>query len=309
MVADAEYQALLDLAAQIGADPTLVQGATGSVSLKRDGVMWVSAAGAWLAQAATREIMVPVGLAADGGTMPSVVAGQNRHGLRPSADAAMHATLPHPVVVHAHCVETLAWAARQGAERLVASRLAGLNWRFVPYARPGAALAGAIRARIRPRTDVLVLGNHGLVVGGETVEAVEALLFEVQQCLCRPVREAPAGDIAALTALAAGTGYVPAADARTHGIGTDPAALAVARRGSLYPGHVTVLGPGIAAFPPADPHPRAMLVAPGLGVLMHSDAPPEAHALARCLADVTARLDPGETLAVLTPAQEAELLD
>ncbi len=302
MVADAEHRALLELAAQIGADPNLAQGATGSVSLKQDGMMWVSAAGAWMAQAATRAIMVPVRL-------PFVVAAQDPHGLRPSVEAAMHAALPHPVVLHVHCVETLAWAVQKDAERLVASRLAGLNWRFVPYARPGAALAQAILARIRPRTDVLVLGNHGLVVCGETVEAAEALLFEVQQCLCRPVREAPAADMAALTALAAGTDYLPVADARTHGIGTDAASFAVAQRGSLYPDHVLFLDPGVATFPPAGPRPPPMLVAPGLGVLMRYDASSEAHALARCLADVTARLDPGETLAVLTMAQEAELLD
>lgn len=308
MMADAGHQALLELAAQIGVDPNLAQGATGGVSLKRDGVMWVSASGTCLAHAATRETMVSVRLAADGDVMAFVVAEQNAHGLHPSVETAMHAVLPHPVVIHVHCVETIAWAVQQGAERLVASRLAGLNWRFVPYARPGAALARAILARIRPRTDVLVLGNHGLVVCGETVEAAEALLFEVQQCLCRPVREAPAGDIAALTALAAGTDYVPAVNARTHGIGTDPASFAVARRGSLYPDHVMVLGPGIATFPPVGPHPRAMLIVAGLGVLMRHDAPPDAHALARCLADVTARLDPGDTLAVLTGAQEAELL-
>ena len=84
------------------------------------------------------------------------------------------------------------------------------------------------------------------------------------------------------------------------------ASLAVARRGSLYPDHVIFLGPGIATLPPGGDGP--MLVVPGAGVLLRDDATQGAVALARCLADVCARLDPAEPITVLTPEEDAELL-
>ena len=37
-----------------------------------------------------------------------VIADLNPGGLRPSIETTMHAALPHPVVVHVHCVETIA---------------------------------------------------------------------------------------------------------------------------------------------------------------------------------------------------------
>ena len=96
----------------------------------------------------------------------------------------------------------------------------------------------------------------------------------------------------------------------THGTATDEAALAVARLGSLYPDHVIFLGPGIVTLPPgaAPDRPAPMLVAPGAGVLLHRNASQGVAPLARCLADVCARLDPAEPLVALTAAQEGELL-
>lgn len=309
---DPEFRALLRYSAAIGADPALVQGAGGNVSIKRGGVLWVKASGTWLARAEAQNIMVPVGhdalLAAidadDAAAMEDaarfVPAARNRSGLRPSIETTMHALLPHPVVVHVHCVETIAWSCRTDAERALAPLLAGLAWSFIPYVRPGAPLARAIRLRLDARPDVLVLGNHGLVVGGGSTAAVAALVAEVARRLHREPRVAPPpGDLPVLA------GYRPAAAVRAHGTATDARALAVARRGSLYPDHVIFLGRGIAEPPAAG---AVLLVVAGCGVLLRDDASAGATALAACLADVTARLDPEEGLRVLTAAEEAELL-
>jgi rhamnose utilization protein RhaD (predicted bifunctional aldolase and dehydrogenase) len=310
---DAEFRALLRYSAAIGADPALVQGAGGNVSLKRDGVLWVKASGTWLGRAGAEEIMVPVALDAlraaiaadDAAAMEDaarfVIAAETPSDLRPSIETTLHAALPHRVVVHVHCVETIAWACRADAETALAPLLAGLAWHFVPYVRPGAPLARLIRERMPAGTDVLVLGNHGLVVGGADTGAAGALVAEVARRLRRTPRPAPPP-----AAFAAPAGYRPAADPLAHATATDPAALAVARRGSLYPDHVIFLGPGIAEAPSARNAP--MLVLPGQGVALREDASPGAVALARCLADVTLRLDPAEPIRVLTAAEEAALL-
>ncbi len=315
IAADPEYRALRRYAAAIGADPALVQAAGGNVSLKRDGVLWVKASGTWLAHAERDDIFVPVRLAellaamhADAAedTSPFVIAAANPSGLRPSIETTLHGVLPHPVVVHVHCVETMAWAARADAAAVLAPLLAGLRWVFVPYVRPGAPLTRAILDVIAPDTDVVILGNHGLVAGGADTAAAGALIGEVARRLRRPARAAPPPDPAALAALAEGTAYQPADDLATHGTATDPTSLAVARLGSLYPDHVIFLGPGIVTLPPGGLSP--MLVVPGAGVLLRRDASAGVAPLARCLADVCARLDPAEPLVALTAAQEGELL-
>ncbi len=317
---DPEYRALLAYAARIGRDPALVQGAGGNVSLKRDGILWVKASGAWLAEAESQAIMAPVRLdpmlaalhgadpAAAEDMTPFVEASLNPSGLRPSIETTMHGALPHPVVVHVHCVETMAWAARTDCEQALAPLLAGLRWRFVPYVRPGAPLTRAILAHVAVDADVLVLGSHGLVVGGADTATAARLLQEVARRLRRSVRGAPKPDHETLAGMAEGTPYRPA-EAAAQGSGTDPLSFAVAQTGSLYPDHVIFLGPGVVTtLPRPSDRPAAMVVAPNVGVLLRRDASPGAAALARCLADVTARLHPSEPLSVLTAAQERELL-
>lgn len=304
---------LLAYAARIGRDPLLVQGAGGNVSAKGGGIAWVKASGTWLAQAEDRDILVPVRLAPmldaleteaaeDAGRF--VARELDRSGLRPSIEATLHAAMPHRVVVHVHCVDTIAWACLRDAEAALAGPLCGLAWCFVPYVRPGPPLTRSLLRRMRPGTDVAVLGNHGLAVGADTVAGAEALVAEVGHRLRRAARPAPAPDLAALRALASGTEYAPAADPVTHATALDPLRLAVARRGSLYPDHVVFLGPGISEAPGK----AAIWVAPGAGVLLRRDASAGATALARCLADVSARLGPADDITALSSAEEAELL-
>ncbi len=316
---DPQFAALTSYAAKIGADRTLVQGAGGNVSLKRAGVLWVKASGTWLAEAQRRDIMVPVRIdqlltelddnAAED-VARHVVDKDNPSGLRPSIETTMHAALPHPIVVHVHCVNTMAWAARGDAEAAIAPLLVGLRWIFVPYVRPGAPLTRWILSRKNAETDVIVLGNHGLVVGGADTRAAEALLADVCRRLRRWPRVAPKPDMARLTDVAADTGYVVAGDPLAHGIATDPKTLLVARSGSLYPDHVIFLGPGITVWPDRPParRPAPLLAVPGAGVLLPRGASAGAVALAGCLADVAARIEPDEPLVALTAAQEAELL-
>lgn len=316
-----DFRELLAASAAIGRDPALVQGAGGNTSVKRDGVLWVKASGTWLAEAEARDIMVPVEIAPLLAALDTdeaeqgerfVVAAQNPSGLRPSIETTMHAALPHRVVLHVHCVETLAWVALEGVEAMLRPLLAGLDWRFVPYLRPGAPLTRAILAA--GVADVLVLGNHGLVVGADSIAAAWSLLRTVQARLRRPVRPAPPPDLARLSAMA-GPGWAPAPDA-AHGAGTDAVSARLAVQGSLYPDHVIFLGPGALVLGPDETLPDALArcvvapplaLVPGAGALLRQDASAGAVALARCLADVLARLGPADILHPLTAAQETEL--
>jgi rhamnose utilization protein RhaD (predicted bifunctional aldolase and dehydrogenase) len=181
----------------------------------------------------------------------------------------------------------------------------------VPYVRPGAPLTRAILAAGGADADVLVLGNHGLVVGARDTEGAGRLVSEVQRRLHRAPRAAPPGDTARLRALSDGTNYAPADDPAVHGIATDDRSLTVARTGSLYPDHVIFLGPGIAVAETADDVAAAqhkLIAVPGAGVLLRKDSSTSELALARCLTDVVARLSPDEPIVALQPSDEQELL-
>jgi len=124
---------LIDLSARIGADPLLVQGGGGNTSLKRDDVLWVKASGTWLAHARERDIFVPLPLAKvrdalrheDGEARLAQLGSALT--LRPSIETSLHALLPHPLVVHVHSVNTIAWAIRTRAQAQLAALLDGLE--------------------------------------------------------------------------------------------------------------------------------------------------------------------------------------
>ena len=307
-----ELAALKKLSTRVGADPLLVQAAGGNTSQKQNGVMWIKASGTWLRDAA-RDIFVPVHhaalLAALARNDPAceactdfVLADLNATGLRPSIETTVHALMPQRVVVHVHCVNTIAWAIRGDAEQRLAEKLKHFDWAFIPYARLGLPLANAIAARLKPGTDVLVLGNHGLVVAAETIVEAEALLDRVVNVLVRPVRALVPPDLAALYLLCKGTDYAPAGNNETHALATDGLALDRGRDAVFYPDHVVFLGVGVATEIESG---TALVAIPGKGVLIRGNAKPAVEPMGRCLADVMRRVEADDSLTAL----DAEAID
>lgn len=192
---------LARMSARIGADRLLIQGPGGNSSIKDDEELWVKASGQWLAEAEAAPIFVPLALSAlhdgEGRLLPeaplaAVVAARNPAGLKPSIETMLHAIMPHRVVVHAHAVNTMAVSVLADGESRVAERLSHLRWRWIPYHRPGAPLARAVGAALAEApADILILQNHGLVVGAEDFAGVEALLAEVENRLAMPAPKGP----------------------------------------------------------------------------------------------------------------------
>lgn len=329
--ASASFAALLGVSERLGRDPLQVQGAGGNTSLKAGAAMWVKASGTWLADARDREIMVPVdaagmraaletgdGAAEDGRAF--TVAAENPSGLRPSIETSMHAVLDWPVVLHTHCVAAIATSVRADAQAVTQHRLGDHGAIFIPYAKPGADLARAIWARLRPDCRVLVLGNHGVVVGGDTPAEAEARLLEVAR---RLEPDLPTGGDAApgFADRLAGSGWVPVPHGPTQSIARDLTRLALADGGSLYPDHVIFLGPGVAVARSGESPgaaadrasgtgaPRKLVLFPGEGAAIPCDASASVLALAGALGDVVMRIDPAARISRLTGADEAALLN
>ena len=327
-----EYQALLETSARIGSNPDFVQGPGGNTSIKTDRAMWIKASGTWLADALTSEIMVPVQLdsllsaiqaqhSSAESAIDYVPTESNPNQLRPSIETTVHAVLPGAVVLHDHCVETIALAVRQDARQETQRRLNNFDAVYVPYTKPGLNLARSILDAVSDDTRVVVLGNHGLVVSADTVAEAESLLTSVASQLSGRLHPgiAPHDE---LPSLAAGIDYEPAQSMQSHALALDPQRLAIAMGGSLYPDHVIFLGRRVAVVSQGQSIKDALkeaidkngvepilLLVEDRGALVHAQATAAQLALVQCLGDVVARLDFNAPLTTLTDEESNALLD
>jgi rhamnose utilization protein RhaD (predicted bifunctional aldolase and dehydrogenase) len=309
--------ALRLLSAQLGADPLLVQAAGGNTSIKRDGVMWIKASGTWLRDATSKDIFVPLELKSLHAALirddPACEActdfvrnDLNPLGLRPSIETSVHGLMPQAVVLHVHCVNTIAWAIQENAKPLLDPLLAGLPWAFVPYARPGLQLSRAIRGVLHDNTTVLILENHGLAVAAQTEREAHDLLNTVVARLQKPVRTFAPADIETLSKISKNSAYRLPTDTRCHGFAQWDWACARGASQVYYPDHAVFLGTSI----PQDVSSGApAVIVPGSGVLIHRDAKPSIEPMLVCLTDVFCRLTGDETLKALTTNEIGALLN
>lgn len=327
----AEFSALKKVSAEIGADPMLIQAAGGNTSLKDGNTMWIKASGTLLADALQKDIFVPVDLEDMRGAVAAGEARADQPGeflipgfstLRPSIETSLHAVFDQKVVIHAHCVHTLAHAIRSDAEMLLRERLDGLAWASVPYVKPGANLARAVTEKLGNGTDIIVLRNHGVIVAANTVGDAHALLADVHARLAVDADSPLESDLKRLESLT-GNGVFALPDYEPlHQLALDPARCRQASGGSLYPDHVIFCGIGVAVMKEGEtpettsqrikdtglPAPVFMLV-PGAGVLVKPDASSGALALMQCLADVMMRVPQDAKLDYLSQEQNLELLN
>ncbi|HXA65290.1 MAG TPA: class II aldolase/adducin family protein [Bryobacteraceae bacterium] len=231
-----ELRRLLELSAMIGSDPLLTQASTGNSSIKVNDMLWIKASGKWMADAFRDEFLVPLDLAEVKACVRQHIDPTELH-TSASLETAMHAVLPQRVVLHVHCVNTIAWAVRQDARNQLRHKLEGLRWQWIPYVASGLALASAVERAlsVSPHTDLLVLGNHGLVIGGEDCRAVEDLLWEVGRRLAIPARPAHPADYAVLADIADRWSWDLPDDDNVHALGTDPVSRSILSGGLLYP--------------------------------------------------------------------------
>ena len=166
--------------AAIGKDRSLVQGAGGNVSWKEGGRMYVKASGTWLSDANKKDIFLPVELSVLYANIEnnifSIPEGLSKKGgMKPSIETMLHAIMQHTIVVHLHAIDILSILVREDAERTVSKTLKDkMNYIFIDYIKPGPDLARSIYKEIlQNNSDVIFLKNHGVVVGGSSIQEVQ----------------------------------------------------------------------------------------------------------------------------------------
>ncbi|MBO6673792.1 MAG: class II aldolase [Rhizobiales bacterium] len=295
----------LELSADCGSDPLRVQGPGGNTSIKLGETLWIKASGTELANALDQDIFVAVdrvialseAKGAGDGTCQAAILDPER-GLRPSIETTFHALIDWPVVAHTHSVATLVHATSDQGLDAAREKLNGLPAAFVPYRKPGRPLTEAIAAEMTPNVQVFVLGNHGLIVAGDSAPDVATLMCEVEIRLAVPIVT---------------DGATPQSDApdgfvwlNTSAVAQDKRLFSLATTGSYYPDHVVFLGPALPTKP-VDGAPACLIE--GQGLAIRADATSAQRAMAQCLSDVLTRLPPSWTPNAIGSEAEAELLN
>jgi rhamnose utilization protein RhaD (predicted bifunctional aldolase and dehydrogenase) len=313
----------------LGRDPLLVQASSGNTSVKIDGVLWIKASSKWLAHAAREDILVPVDLVEIKSCIQrktdfvAQYTSPSEHRLVPSIETAMHAAVPWSVTIHVHSVNTIAWAVREDGPAHLADLLAGLRWQWIPYVGSGLPLAREVEKTFSnsPETEILILGNHGLVVCGEDARAAEELLFQVEKRLAIEPRRAPEPDRTLLQRIACGSEWrLPDLDA-VHALSTDAISRTILVEGILYACQAIFLGPSTPVLASSLPlseaieryeccngaRPRFFLV-DGSGVIVSESMTRAEREMLLGLAEVMRRIDVEATTRYLTQGELTSVL-
>ncbi len=318
---------VIEFCAQIGADALLVQGPGGNVSWNEDGVLWIKASGQWLADAKSSEIFVPVSLpplqnALAKSDFTIVPAAMSSSQLRPSIETLLHVLMPHKIVVHLHPVEMLAHLVRNNQKEAIARYIGQeINWIYVDYAKPGADLAEAVSHQLvnAPAADVIFLGNHGVLIGGEDIKEISLTLNRLTSSLKTDTAPYSALHAAQSSVVPyALTNYQICADLQLNQLALDER-LAKRLRTSwaLYPDHVVFLGtePVIldAFTQPGDLEHISLAKPPfifviGHGVYESNDVTLAQKSQLRCYYDVVIRQPTDDPLTTLSQKQVFELV-
>lgn len=182
------HDSISQFCAGLGQDRLLVQGAGGNVSWKDGDTLWIKGSGTWLANASVANIFVPVDLKkltsslsrGDFSVAPELI---TTSVLRPSIETIMHALMPQKLVIHLHAINPLAFLVLQDAKNQIEVISRALPWKsaFIEYFKPGAELAQAIDIAIKMQDgiSILFLKNHGIVIGGDSIQEVYSILGAV----------------------------------------------------------------------------------------------------------------------------------
>ena len=200
-------QHLVELSNRYGSDPEYVLAGGGNTSFKDGQTLWVKASGAALADI-TEEGFVKMDRAALNGIfereysrdaqareaevlrdmMAARCAGEEAK--RPSVEALVHNLLPFAYVLHVHPPKVNGMTCGTDGAAIFA-RLFPREAVWIPQIMPGYTLAKEVKARIDASTRCLFLENHGVFIGGQTVDEIDAAVAKMRAALDTAITAAP----------------------------------------------------------------------------------------------------------------------
>lgn len=240
-----------DYCSIIGGNSDFVQGAGGNVSWKEDDTLWIKASGTWLSDANSADIFVPVDLkdvrmqlsSGNFDIKPKQPAGYTSE-LRPSIETVLHAVMPHKIVSHTHLIDALVYLVQPSAKTKLDKVMPNeISWDVAPYAKPGPDLGQSVYNLTQNQPlDVIFLANHGVIVGGDSVEDIEKKYLLLQKAL---ITSSPnmTTEFSPPSIIADIKSYTLDTSSLHQGLGLDRAIFdRIKDRWALYPDHIVFLG-------------------------------------------------------------------
>ena len=319
---------LKELSIFLGNNIDWIQGAGGNTSVKDNGILWVKASGYWLSDAQNNNIFTPLDRQAvldkidqeiEDLSSAQILDKQDKV-LKPSIETTLHALMRHKFVAHAHSVNVISYAVLKNSKKILSEKLEGISWLWVPYVRPGLPLTIMLNQMNMFDFDVIILANHGVVIGGDTKEEVLDIFDQVETRLCRSVRgNFSETDKVRLESLVDSLSYKLPKHDLTHALAKDSLSLKIIGKNALYPDHVIFLGPGPIPIMTQEEFifklskeslnlNSKVIVIKGIGIIVNQNFSENAEEMLHCLTNVLLRLNSSDELQHLTQNQEAELL-
>ena len=197
-------------------------------SIKLEGILWINASGKWLAHATQEEMFVPLELAAVREAIRT--ARKLRLAMFPRTSCVhplKQQCTPSSSCCHScaldqhHCLGNTSRWCRPTKGTTGQSTLAMDSLRSIRHTATREIDKAVVSA---PETDVLILGNHGLVVCEHDCDTAEKLLREVEQRLAIATRPFPKPDTTVATIARSSRWQFPDVDS-LHALATDEVSL------------------------------------------------------------------------------------
>ena len=319
------------LSNKIGKNLDLVQGAGGNTSFKDNEILWVKASGFWLSEADKKNIFVPVRYKEIIKRLnnneldpisPEVIDFEGSK-LKPSIETSLHALMPHKYVVHTHSVNALANIVLNDGHFKISRFLEGLKWEWVKYVRPGLPLTLEVQKAIQSNPDIIILANHGVVFGANSLKKINALIYDFEKRINTIKRKVKIQvEPLVIESFDMFSEYKFVNHPLVQSLAFDDKSISIISSGSLYPDHVVFLGAGpicvltIVEFKEfvekfnttTNANIIKVIVVKKLGVFLQSSLKNGSEEMLHCLANVLLRVGNIKNLRFLTLDEESELL-
>ncbi|WP_022867281.1 class II aldolase/adducin family protein [Schaalia vaccimaxillae] len=203
---------LIRAANEIGGDTEFSRAGGGNASVKVDGILHIKPSGVPLATLAAEDLVpLKIDVLLDAlhsdeeveGDPVRVAAEKARvgedDGRRPSVEILFHALIPEPLVLHLHPLTANALTCNEDGPAL-AREILGDDAVWVDYIDPGVPLARGVEdARNahaertgKPAPGIVLLGNHGIIVSGNTYDEVAKRVHFVTDKIRAAIEASPA---------------------------------------------------------------------------------------------------------------------
>lgn len=261
-----EYDLFLKYSEEIGLDNSMVQAAGGNTSIKIDDNLWIKASGRWLVNSRSEESMIAVSISKiknalkkascnDIDIINSINLKLSSNELRPSVEAPMHAILDFKYVFHTHDLNVNALAVQKNSRLMFEKILSSLNWKFIPYIKPGIELCHQLMKLKSDNDNIFILENHGLIVCGQNLDEVKKLNDEVRKRLkklqTKTVIESQSTNSEEIINLK-DTGYQFCKDETINTLAFHQPSIDKLSRGVLLPDFLVFLGPQLRVIDPTE---------------------------------------------------------